>query len=85
MANHKNTLTHNGHHYTSTQLPAAEMKIGTQDIFPSAYQGKGVCSWDTRNIHHANNLWMSTVSVHDDGKDKTLFAGYVMAFFHPIM
>ncbi|EAW1720158.1 type III secretion system effector inositol phosphate phosphatase [Salmonella enterica subsp. indica] len=71
----KNTLTHNGHHYTSTQLPAAEMKIGTQDIFPSAYQGKGVCSWDTRNIHHANNLWMSTVSVHDDGKDKTLFCG----------
>ncbi|ENY2088411.1 SPI-1 type III secretion system effector inositol phosphate phosphatase SopB, partial [Salmonella enterica subsp. enterica serovar Kentucky] len=55
--------------------PAAEMKIGAKDIFPSAYQGKGVCSWDTRNIHHANNLWMSTVSVHEDGKDKTLFCG----------
>lgn len=51
------------------------MKIGTQDIFPSAYQGKGVCSWDTKNIHHANNLWMSTVSAHEDGKDKTLFCG----------
>lgn len=71
----KNTLTHNGHHYTNTQLPAAEMKIGAKDIFPSAYQGKGVCSWDTKNIHHANNLWMSTVSVHEDGKDKTLFCG----------
>ncbi|ECC1662284.1 type III secretion system effector inositol phosphate phosphatase [Salmonella enterica subsp. salamae] len=71
----KNTLTHNGHHYTNTQLPAAEMKIGTQDIFPIAYQGKGVCSWDTQNIHHANNLWMSTVSAHEDGKDKTLFCG----------
>ncbi|EEB1715383.1 SPI-1 type III secretion system effector inositol phosphate phosphatase SopB, partial [Salmonella enterica subsp. enterica serovar Enteritidis] len=71
----KNTLTHNGHHYTNTQLPAAEMKIGAKDIFPSAYEGKGVCSWDTKNIHHANNLWMSTVSVHEDGKDKTLFCG----------
>ncbi|EAM9428535.1 TPA_asm: type III secretion system effector inositol phosphate phosphatase [Salmonella enterica] len=71
----KNTLTHNGHQYTNTQLPAADMKIGTQDIFPSAYQGKGVCSWDTKNIHHANNLWMSTVSAHEDGKDKTLFCG----------
>ncbi|EBQ6224938.1 TPA_asm: SPI-1 type III secretion system effector inositol phosphate phosphatase SopB [Salmonella enterica] len=71
----KNTLTHNGHHYTNTQLPAAEMRIGAKDIFPSAYQGKGVCSWDTKNIHHANNLWMSTVSVHEDGKDKTLFCG----------
>ncbi|EAO7958430.1 type III secretion system effector inositol phosphate phosphatase [Salmonella enterica] len=71
----KNTLTHNGHQYTNTQLPAADMKIGTQDIFPSAYHGKGVCSWDTKNIHHANNLWMSTVSAHEDGKDKTLFCG----------
>lgn len=71
----KNTLTHNGHQYTNMQLPAANMKIGTQDIFPSAYQGKGVCSWDTKNIHHANNLWMSTVSAHEDGKDKTLFCG----------
>ncbi|EIO9013634.1 type III secretion system effector inositol phosphate phosphatase [Salmonella enterica subsp. diarizonae] len=71
----KNTLTHNGHQYTNTQLPAADMKISTQDIFPSAYQGKGVCSWDTKNIHHANNLWMSTVSAHEDGKDKTLFCG----------
>ncbi|EDJ9243456.1 inositol phosphatase [Salmonella enterica subsp. diarizonae] len=71
----KNTLTHNGHQYTNTQLPAADMKTGTQDIFPSAYQGKGVCSWDTKNIHHANNLWMSTVSAHEDGKDKTLFCG----------
>ncbi|EBP4582780.1 type III secretion system effector inositol phosphate phosphatase [Salmonella enterica] len=71
----KNTLTHNGHQYTNTQFPAADMKIGTQDIFPSAYQGKGVCSWDTKNIHHANNLWMSTVSAHEDGKDKTLFCG----------
>ncbi|ECF5937326.1 type III secretion system effector inositol phosphate phosphatase [Salmonella enterica subsp. diarizonae] len=71
----KNTLTHNGHQYTNMQLPAADMKIGTQDIFPSAYQGKGVCSWDTKNIHHANNLWMSTVSAHEDGKDKTLFCG----------
>lgn len=71
----KNTLTHNGHQYINTQLPAADMKIGTQDIFPSAYQGKGVCSWDTKNIHHANNLWMSTVSAHEDGKDKTLFCG----------
>ncbi|HII1671748.1 TPA: SPI-1 type III secretion system effector inositol phosphate phosphatase SopB [Salmonella enterica] len=71
----KNTLTHNGHHYTNTQLPAAEMKIGAKDIFPIAYQGKGVCSWDTKNIHHANNLWMSTVSAHEDGKDKTLFCG----------
>lgn len=71
----KNTLTHNGHQYTNMQLPAADMKIGTQDIFPSAYQRKGVCSWDTKNIHHANNLWMSTVSAHEDGKDKTLFCG----------
>ncbi|EDF7974018.1 type III secretion system effector inositol phosphate phosphatase [Salmonella enterica subsp. diarizonae] len=71
----KNTLTHNGHQYTNMQLPAADMKIGTQDIFPSAYQGNGVCSWDTKNIHHANNLWMSTVSAHEDGKDKTLFCG----------
>ncbi|VEA62044.1 secreted effector protein [Salmonella enterica subsp. salamae] len=71
----KNTLTHNGHHYTNTQLPASEMKIGAKDIFPIAYQGKGVCSWDTKNIHHANNLWMSTVSAHEDGKDKTLFCG----------
>ncbi|EBB1560197.1 type III secretion system effector inositol phosphate phosphatase [Salmonella enterica] len=71
----KNTLTHNGHQYTNMQLPAADMKIGTQDIFPSAYQGKGVCSWDTKNTHHANNLWMSTVSAHEDGKDKTLFCG----------
>lgn len=71
----KNTLTHNGHQYTNMQLPAADMKIGTQDIFPSAYQGKGVCSWDTKNIHHANNLWMSTVGAHEDGKDKTLFCG----------
>ncbi|AXD72630.1 type III secretion system effector inositol phosphate phosphatase [Salmonella enterica] len=71
----KNTLTHNGHQYTNMRLPAADMKIGTQDIFPSAYQGKGVCSWDTKNIHHANNLWMSTVSAHEDGKDKTLFCG----------
>lgn len=71
----KNTLTHNGHQYTSTQVPAAEMKIGAQDIFPKAYQGKGVCSWDTQNIHHATNLWMSTISVHEDGEDKTLFSG----------
>ncbi len=33
-ANHKNTLTHNGHHYTNTQLPAAEMKIGAKISFP---------------------------------------------------
>lgn len=68
-------LTHNGHQYTNTQLPAAEMKIGAKDIFSNAYQGKGVCSWDTQNVHHANNLWMSTVSVHEGGKDKTLFSG----------
>lgn len=61
------------------------MKIGAKDIFPSAYEGKGVCSWDTKNIHHANNLWMSTVSVHEDGKDKTLFCGIRHGVLSPIM
>ncbi|WP_171923641.1 type III secretion system effector inositol phosphate phosphatase [Salmonella bongori] len=71
----KNTLTHNGYHYTNTQCPAADMKIGAQDIFPNAYQGKGVCSSDTTNTQHATNLWMSTLSVNENGKDKTLFCG----------
>ncbi len=51
------------------------MKIGAQDIFPNAYQGKGVCSSDTTNTRHATNLWMSTLNVHENGKDKTLFCG----------
>lgn len=71
----KNTFSHNGHQYTCTQRPAAEMKIGTQDVFLNAYREKGVCSWDAKNTQHATNLWLSTVSASEDGKDKTLFSG----------
>lgn len=66
----------NNNVYVSKQLPAAEMKKGEHDIFPTTYNGKGVTCWDTNNTQHASNLWHSTVSVRtEDGKEKELFSG----------
>lgn len=70
------TFVQNNNEYVSKQQPAAEMKKGEHDIFPTSYNGKGVNCWDTSNTEHASNLWISTVSVKtEDGKEKELFSG----------
>lgn len=72
----KKSFIYNNNEYLSVQQPAAEMKVGDQDIFPNSYNGKGVNCWDTSNIQHASNLWNSTVSVKtEDGREKILFSG----------
>ncbi|WP_279205333.1 type III secretion system effector inositol phosphate phosphatase [Obesumbacterium proteus] len=71
----KNNISYNQTLYSSTQLPAAEMKNGKQNIFAKSYEGKGVCSWDTLNTHHATNLWQSTLNTTENGQTKTLFSG----------
>ncbi|MGL5103506.1 MAG: inositol phosphate phosphatase SopB [Plesiomonas sp.] len=70
------TFVQNNNEYISKQQPAADMKKGEHDIFPTSYNGKGVNCWDTNNTEHASNLWRSTVSVKtEDGKEKELFSG----------
>lgn len=70
------TFVQNNNEYVSRQQPAAEMKKGEHDIFPTSYNGKGVNCWDVSNTRHATNLWNSTVSVKtQDGKEKELFSG----------
>lgn len=71
----KQNITHNQHIYTSTQLPAAEMKNDEQNIFATSYKGKGVCCWDTKNTVHATNLWQSRLHINENGHEKTLFSG----------
>lgn len=75
---------YNGYYYINIQFFVVEMKIGVKDIFFSVYQGKGVCSWDIKNIYYVNNLWMFMVSVYEDGKDKMFFCGicYGVFFFY---
>ncbi|CAJ0993664.1 inositol phosphate phosphatase SopB [Sodalis praecaptivus] len=69
-------ISHNGNQYSSLQRPAAEMKLGDRDIFPTAYQGKGICSSDANETKHAANLWQSSLSVEDQfGQQQTLFQG----------
>lgn len=70
------TFAQNNNEYVSRQQPAAEMKKGEHDIFPTSYNGKGVSCWDVSNTRHASNLWSSTVSAKtEDGKEKELFSG----------
>lgn len=79
------TFVQNNNEYVSKQRPAAEMKKGEHDIFPTSYNGKGVNCWDTSNIRHASNLWSSTVSVKtEDGKEKELFSGIRHGVLSPI-
>ncbi|MGQ5523093.1 type III secretion system effector inositol phosphate phosphatase [Chitinimonas sp. PSY-7] len=57
---------HEGRTYISTQIPASRMKLGNDDIFPTSYAGKGVCSSSTKETTHAANLWTSELRT-DDG------------------
>ncbi|MGL5102686.1 MAG: inositol phosphate phosphatase SopB [Plesiomonas sp.] len=79
------TFVQNNNEYISKQQPAAEMKKGEHDIFPTSYNGKGINCWDTSNTEHATNLWRSTVSVKtEDGKEKELFNGIRHGVLSPI-
>lgn len=67
---------HNGEHYACRQLPAAQMKLGEQNIFPVSYGGHGVCSSSTREMTHAANLWTSDIRAQArDGSEQVLFRG----------
>ncbi|KML19421.1 hypothetical protein VL10_23395 [Leclercia adecarboxylata] len=80
----KKFVQHNNE-YVSKQRPAAEIKKGEHDIFPTSYNGKGVNCWDTSNTIHASNLWNSMVSVKTkDGKEKELFSGIRHAVLSPM-
>jgi len=71
-----NTVSHNHKDYACTLIPAGNMKLGNDDIFPTSYSGKGVCSSSTKDTRHAVNLWSSEISVPDEnGKTQTLFKG----------
>ncbi|MGL5990501.1 MAG: inositol phosphate phosphatase SopB [Plesiomonas sp.] len=81
----KKAFIQNNNEYVSKQQPAADMKKGEHDIFPTSYNGKGVTCWDTSNTLHATNLWNSTVSVKtEDGKEKELFSGIRHGVLSPI-
>jgi phosphatidylinositol-4,5-bisphosphate 4-phosphatase len=67
---------HNGKHYACTQLPAAQMKLGEENIFPVSYGGHGVCSSSTREMTHAANLWTSDIRAKaQNGLEQVLFKG----------
>lgn len=71
-----NTISHNQRDYACTLIPAGNMKLGNDDIFPTSYEGKGVCSSSDKEANHAVNLWSSEISVPGEGgKPKTLFKG----------
>ncbi|WP_433739522.1 inositol phosphate phosphatase SopB [Pseudomonas putida] len=70
------SFEHNNQRYTCTMLPAAQMKLGDEDIFPTSYCGRGVTSASTLEIRHATNLWTSEIRAQEhDGREKTLFKG----------
>lgn len=74
--NIEKSFVHNNVEYVSKHSPAAQMKNGENDIFPVSYAGKGACAWDTKNVQHATNLWVSNLSVKKtDGKVEALFSG----------
>ncbi|PXX54013.1 phosphatidylinositol-4,5-bisphosphate 4-phosphatase [Pseudomonas sp. LAMO17WK12:I10] len=63
-------------HYACTMVPAAQMKLGKEDIFPVPYREQGVCSSSTREIAHVPNLWTSEIRASGPGgADKILFKG----------
>jgi phosphatidylinositol-4,5-bisphosphate 4-phosphatase len=52
------------------------MKMGSNDIFPTSYLDKGICSSSNTDTQHATNLWMSEITVPDkEGHPETLFRG----------
>lgn len=65
-------FTHQGKRYDCHMEPAAQMKLGSEDVFPVPYRGQGVCSEATRETAHATNLWTSEIR---DDQGKTLFKG----------
>ncbi|MBS9443980.1 type III secretion system effector inositol phosphate phosphatase [Photorhabdus heterorhabditis] len=80
--NHKKWATletqfeHGGRMYHCTSIPAAQMKLGTEDIFPTSYQDYGVCSKSTQETIHSVNMWVSDIRVkNENGQEQTLFKG----------
>ncbi|VVO48113.1 type III secretion system effector inositol phosphate phosphatase [Pseudomonas fluorescens] len=69
------SFQHNGKHYACTQLPAAQMKLGKENIFPVSYGGHGVCSSSTCDGTHATNLWTSEIRAACGGPEQVLFKG----------
>ncbi|MDF7659143.1 inositol phosphate phosphatase SopB [Erwiniaceae bacterium L1_54_6] len=70
------TIEHGGLNYLSTLTPAGKMKMGSNDIFPTSYLDKGICSSSNTDTQHATNLWMSEIAVPDkEGHPETLFRG----------
>jgi phosphatidylinositol-4,5-bisphosphate 4-phosphatase len=83
MLNDKNwnkvdtNFKHNGTSYACTQVPAAQMKLGDKDIFPTTYNDHGICSSSTCEVTHAANLWTSEIRAPDGagGSEQVLFKG----------
>lgn len=51
-------------HFISQQIPASAIRADascTEDLFPNAYKGQGVCSADSTTEDHAANLWTSAL------------------------
>ncbi|WP_187153355.1 type III secretion system effector inositol phosphate phosphatase [Candidatus Arsenophonus triatominarum] len=71
----KNNIIYAGKIYLSKQQPASKMKLGKDDIFPISYSDKGICSSSTKETYHATNLWKSSISIKENGINKTLFEG----------
>lgn len=65
-------FTQQGKRYDCSMVPAAQMKLGHEDIFPVPYRGQGVCCEAARETAHATNLWTSEIR---DDQGNTLFKG----------
>jgi phosphatidylinositol-4,5-bisphosphate 4-phosphatase len=62
--------------FQSRIVPAAQLKLGEQNIFAKSYNGKGVCSGSSANTEHATNLWTSEVNaIRPHGQVQPLFKG----------
>lgn len=59
--------------YACTQVPAAQMKLGSKDIFPAPYNGHGICCSSDREKAHATNLWTS--EIRSEASGAVLFKG----------
>lgn len=70
------TFKHNDQMYSCTLVPASQMKLSKEDIFPVSYHGLGVCSSSTTETTHAANLWTSEIrTLSEEGHELTLFKG----------
>ncbi|MGL4861237.1 MAG: inositol phosphate phosphatase SopB [Enterobacteriaceae bacterium] len=71
-----NTFSCQGQQFLCQATPACKMSLGTDDIFPVCYHGKGVCSASATESVHAANLWEAKLFALDgDGKAQQLFSG----------